>query len=75
MDEHEAEGKDERMILIHGFSNKEAVAIMRGVKSAVEDPAGIAFSVTTPNNLEWSVKSLIKEVREEHEYMKENPPS
>lgn len=74
MDENEAQQPDERTILIHGFSNKEAVAIMRAVKNVVEDPAGVAFSVSTPTNLEWSVKELIQEVREEHEYMRENPP-
>lgn len=66
---------DERMILMHGFTNQEAVAIMRAVKSAAADPGGIAFSMTTPVNLEWTVSRLIEDVREEHEYMKANPPT
>ena len=65
---------DERMILIHGFSRDETLKVLRAVKENVDDPGGIAFSVTTPTNLEWPVKDLVKEVREEHEYMKANPP-
>jgi len=71
----EEEKKDERMVLLHGFNNQEAVAIMRAVKSVIEDPQGVAFSVTTPTNIQWQVGQLIREVREEHEYMKKNPPS
>ena len=65
---------DERMILIHGFSREETMKILRAVKASVEDPAGVAFSVTTENNREWVVRDLIREVREEHEYMRAHPP-
>jgi hypothetical protein len=70
-----AQGSDERVVMIHGFSREETVLIMRAVKSAVQDPGGVAFTTTTPTNLEWKVKELIQEVREEHEYMQNNPPS
>jgi hypothetical protein len=63
------------MILLHGFSNQQALAIMRAVKAALPGPADIAFSTTTPTNLDWKLADLIREVREEHEYMKQNPPS
>ena len=65
---------DERFILIHGFSREETMKILKVIKSEAEAPQGIAFSVTTPTNLEWTVKELIKDVREEHEYMQANPP-
>ncbi len=65
---------DERFVLIHGFSREETMKILKAVKSAADDPKGIAFSVTTPTNMEWPVKELVKEVREEHEYMLANPP-
>ena len=61
---------DERVVLIHGFSREETIAIMRAAKSAVEDPQGVAFTTSTPNNIEWKLRDLITEVREEHEYMR-----
>jgi hypothetical protein len=70
----EADPGDERVVMIHGFSREETVMVMRAVKSAVQDPAGVAFTTTTPTNMEWRVKELIGEVREEHEYMRNNPP-
>ena len=65
---------DERMVLIHGFSREETIAIMRAAKSAVSDPQGIAFTTSTPSNIEWKLRDVITEVREEHEYMRNNPP-
>jgi hypothetical protein len=65
---------DKRVIFMHGFTNQEALAVMRAVKAAVDDPGGIAFSMSTPTNLDWKVSQLIQDVREEHEYMKTNPP-
>jgi len=70
-----AQQEDERMVLIHGFSRDETVAIMRAAKSAVEDPQGVAFTTSTPSNIEWKLKDLIVEVREEHDYMRKNPPT
>jgi len=72
MSEHEQ--IDERVVLIHGFSREETIAIMRAAKSAAADPLGIAFTTSTPTNLEWKLRDLLTEVREEHEYMRRNPP-
>ncbi len=66
--------REGKLILIHGFTNEEAVAMMRAVKAAVPDPGEIAFAITTPTNLEWKIKDLVDQVRLEHEYLKENPP-
>lgn len=63
------EKKDKHVIFLHGFSKDQAVAIMRSVKAAVENPREVAFSMSTPTNVEWKVKDLISEVAEEHEYM------
>lgn len=65
---------DERVVLIHGFSQEETIAIMRAAKSVAKDPQGIAFTTSTPTNIEWKLRELIAEVREEHEYMRKNPP-
>lgn len=67
------------VILMHGFSHEQMIAIMRAAKAAAKelgvDPLSIAFTSSTPTNMEWKLKDLIAEVREEHEYMKKNPPN
>jgi hypothetical protein len=70
---------DTPVVLLHGFSNDQAVALMRAAKKAAADagidPALIAFATTTPTNIEWKVAELLTEVAEEHEYMRKNPPA
>jgi hypothetical protein len=70
---------DNPVILMHGFSHEQMIAIMRAAKAATKelgvDPLSIAFTSSTPTNMEWKLKDLIAEVREEHEYMKKNPPN
>uniref|UniRef100_A0A7C3I546 DUF3783 domain-containing protein n=1 Tax=Gracilinema caldarium TaxID=215591 RepID=A0A7C3I546_9SPIR len=70
---------DNPVIVMHGFSHEQMIAIMRAAKAAAKemgvDPLSIAFSSSTPTNMEWKLKDLIAEVREEHEYMKKNPPT
>lgn len=66
--------EDERLVMINGFSRDDTLKIMRAVKGNLEDPHGIAFTMTTETNKEWVIKDLIKEVRTEHEYMRKNPP-
>ena len=69
----------EKLIMLHGFTQEEALRCIRAVKEASEDPKSIAFCMTTETNLDWKVKNLITEVLEEHQYMlmqqakKENP--
>lgn len=65
------------VVLMHGFSNEQALAIMRAARKAAAeagaDAASIAFATTTPTNVEWKVSDLLSEVAEEHAYMKKNP--
>lgn len=63
---------EDKVIFINGFTQDETVAIMRAVKAVIDDPGGTAFSMGTPTNRNWVIKDLIKEVREEHEYMKKH---
>ncbi len=65
----------DRVVFINGFSKEETVKIMRAVKGVIEDPDNAAFCMGTESNRGWLVSDLIREVREEHEYMKNNPPS
>ena len=60
---------------MHGFSEEEISRIMRGVRSVVADPSSVAFCMSTEKNVEWQVKALLADVTEEHEYMKQNPPT
>ena len=66
--------REGKLVLMHGFTNEEAVAMMRAMKAAAADPGEIAFAITTAANLEWKIKDLVDQVRLEHEYLKENPP-
>jgi hypothetical protein len=59
-----------KVILLHGFDQDEAIAIMRAVKAASKAPGDIAFATTTDTNRSWKVEDLIEHVGEEHEYMK-----
>ena len=70
----ESEKQEHKVVFMHGFSQEEMTRIMRGVKSVVEDPGMVAFSMSTENNIDWKVKDLLADVIEEHEYMKKNPP-
>jgi hypothetical protein len=67
-----------QVVLLHGFSSDQALAVMRAAKAAAAgtgaDPSEIAFAMTTPTNLEWKVSQLLTDVAEEHDYMKKNPP-
>lgn len=69
---------DTPVVLLHGFDNRQALALMRAAKQAAAeagiDPLAIAFATTTPTNVEWKVSDLLTEVAEEHEYLKANPP-
>jgi hypothetical protein len=67
------------VVLLHGFSNDQALALLRAVKRAAPeaglDPAGIAFATSTPTNLDWKLGDLVEEVAGEHAYLKANPPA
>ncbi len=63
--EKEIEGK---VIIIHGFKREKVFEIMKAVKASVQNPSDIAFSVSTPTNMEWKLKDIIKDVREDHAY-------
>ena len=62
---------DEKVIIIHGFEREKVFEIMKSVKASVENPSEIAFSVSTPTNLEWKLKDIISDIREDHAYFME----
>jgi hypothetical protein len=60
-----------KVIFMHGLSQDEALAAMRAVKAALKGAQDIAFSMSTPTNLEWKVSELVEEVGREHAMMRE----
>jgi cysteine sulfinate desulfinase/cysteine desulfurase-like protein len=64
------EVSQEPVVLLHGFGDEALMAAVRAVKTAAAeagmDAGTIAFTTSTPTNLEWKVKALIREVRKEH---------
>jgi len=64
--------EEPKVVLMHGFTQDEAVAIMREVKRINENPKDIAFAMTTANNKDWTINHLIGELTEEGKYFKTN---
>ena len=58
--------KDFRAVVLHGFSNEEALTIMRAVKALDLAVKPTAFATTTPTSLGWKVSDLIAHLAEEH---------
>ncbi len=61
----------EKVIYLHGFEKDDLFTVIRAIKAAVDYPGEIAFSTSTPTNLEWKIKDMIAEVREDHAFFKE----
>jgi predicted small metal-binding protein len=59
-----------RAVLLHGFSNEEALAVMRAAKASCPSAADAAFATTTASNREWMVSDLMEHLEEEHESMR-----
>ena len=61
--------KDFRAVILHGFSNEEALTIMRTVKALDFAVKPTAFATTTPTSLGWKVSDLISHLAGEHAMM------
>lgn len=57
---------DVPVILMHGLSQEDALAVMRAAKAVLGDPAGTAFAMTTETSLGWTVSDLMEHLAEEH---------
>jgi cysteine sulfinate desulfinase/cysteine desulfurase-like protein len=64
------------VVFLHGFGDDALMAVVRAIKAAAAeagmDADSIAFTASTPTNLEWKLKALIREVRKEHAHF--HPP-
>jgi hypothetical protein len=74
-------GKHERpaanpdpVVFLHGFKDEALLTVVRAIKAAAAeagmDSGNIAFASSTPVNLEWKTKALIREVRKEHDHFR-----
>lgn len=61
--------QDFRAVLLHGFSQEEALTIMRAVKALGLQGSLPAFATSTPNNIGWSLSELFGHLEEEHRQM------
>lgn len=74
MEETQKELSNGKVIILHGFSREEIFTVIRAIKHEVGAPEDIAFAMTTPHSLTLKLAEVVKDVSEEHEYMKKNPP-
>lgn len=54
-----------KAVILHGFKDEEAIAIMRAVKALGLGAPAPAFAVTTPTSKKWKVEYLLKHLAEE----------
>lgn len=59
----------DKVIVMHGMTQDEAVKAMRAVKSALGISTEIAFAMTTETNMTWKLADLVEHVLEEHRQM------
>lgn len=65
---------DNKVIIMNGFTYEEINKIMRAVKQLFEKPRDLIFAKTTEQSVEMTLKDLIVDMSEDHEYLKKNPP-
>lgn len=62
---------EQKIVVLHGFTPDEAVALMKSVKASVPGAADAAFATSTATNLDWKLSYLVEHVTEEHQQFKE----
>ena len=68
---HDDTGK---VVIMHGFANEHIYAIINAIRRELGSDVDVAYATTTPNSLEMRLKEVVKDVSEEHEYLKKHPP-
>ncbi|MDR3123739.1 MAG: DUF3783 domain-containing protein [Treponema sp.] len=74
MNSHERPANPDPVVFLHGFNDETLMAVVHAVQAAAAkagmDSGNIAFTTSTPVNLNWKVKALIREVRKEHDHFR-----
>ena len=60
-----------KAVVLHGFSNEEALEVLRAVRAIGQAGPSPAFATTTASNLEWKLGELLEHLAEEHKAMTE----
>jgi len=63
--------EDFKAVILHGFRDEEALAVMRAVKALKLGAGSTAFATTTPTSMGWKVSDLVEHLAEEQAMMKE----
>lgn len=58
-----------KAVIMHGYTNEEAFAVMRAIKALGLEAENTAFATTTPTSLGWKVEDLLEHLAQEHEAM------
>ena len=64
-------GMEQKIVILHGFSPEEAVAILKAVKTTVPGAADAAFATSTETSLDWKLSYLVEHITEEHRQFRE----
>lgn len=59
-----------RAVVLHGYTNEEALTVMRAIKALGLGASDTAFATTTPTSIGWTVEDLLLHLSEEHEAVK-----
>jgi len=62
------------VIILHGFEKEEIYRLVKAIKSELGNNNEVAFAMTTATSLQTKLIDVIKDVQEEHDYFKRNPP-
>ena len=57
---------EQKIVILHGFTADEAVAIMKAVKTTVPGAADVAVATSTETSLNWKLSYLVEHIAEEH---------
>lgn len=60
-----------KAVVLHGFSNEEALEVLWAVRAIGQAGPSPAFATTTASNLEWKLGELLEHLAEEHKAMAE----
>lgn len=60
-----------KAVILHGFRDEEALAVMRAVKALKLGASSTAFATTTPTSMGWKVSDLVEHLAEEQAMMRE----
>ena len=60
-----------KTIILHGFSQEEALKVMGAVKAGWENPKEIAFAMSTPHSVEMKLGDVLADIAEEHRYFRD----